>query len=112
MGRLAGFRYREVVRRLKKLGFQFDRQVAGGHEIWFNATTNRYTTIPNHPGDLPEGTQSRQERAGTLQVTHDVAKRLIETDAVRRLGGGARGAVSVTVRRVAPATRRSGRCRR
>jgi len=35
---------------------EFDRQAAGSHEIWFNSTTKRYTTIPNHPGDLPEGT--------------------------------------------------------
>lgn len=56
MGRLAGFRYREIVRRLKALGFAFDRQAAGSHEIWFNATTIRYTTLVNHPGDLPEGT--------------------------------------------------------
>ncbi len=25
-------------------------------EIWFNPALNRYTTIPNHPGDMPEGT--------------------------------------------------------
>ena len=56
MGRLAGFRHRRVVRKLKKLGFVFDRQAAGSHEIWFNQATNRYTTIPNHPGDMPEGT--------------------------------------------------------
>jgi predicted RNA binding protein YcfA (HicA-like mRNA interferase family) len=56
VGRLGGFRYREIVRRLKALGFVFDRQAAGSHEIWFNATTKRYTTIPNHPGDMPEGT--------------------------------------------------------
>lgn len=56
MGRLAGFRYREIVKRLKKLGLQFDRQARGSHEIWFNPTTDRYTTIPNHPGDMPEGT--------------------------------------------------------
>ncbi len=56
MGRLAGFRYREIVRRLKKSGYKFDRQAAGSHEIWFKAATNRYTTIPNHPGDMPEGT--------------------------------------------------------
>ncbi|MDM8562450.1 type II toxin-antitoxin system HicA family toxin [Candidatus Marithioploca araucensis] len=42
--------------RLKKFGFRFDRQAAGRHEIWFNLTTGRYTTIPNHPGDMPEGT--------------------------------------------------------
>lgn len=56
MGRLSGFRYRDVTRKLKELGFLFDRQAAGSHEIWFNADTKRYTTIPNHPGDLPEGT--------------------------------------------------------
>ena len=56
MGRLAGFRYRQIIRKLKKLGFEFDRQAAGSHEVWFNRVANRYTTIPNHPGDMPEGT--------------------------------------------------------
>ena len=56
MGRLSGFNYREVAKRLRDLGFAFDRQAAGSHEIWYNAATNRYTTLPNHPGDLPEGT--------------------------------------------------------
>lgn len=56
MGRLGGHRYRDIVARLKRLGFQFDRQAAGSHEIWFNPSSYRYTTIPNHPGDMPEGT--------------------------------------------------------
>jgi predicted RNA binding protein YcfA (HicA-like mRNA interferase family) len=56
MGALAGFRYREIVKRLKQLGLEFHRQAAGSHEIWFNPALNRYTTIPNHPGDVPEGT--------------------------------------------------------
>ena len=56
MGRLSGFTYREIVKRLKRFGFEFDRQAAGSHEIWFNKNLNRYTTIPNHPGDMPEGT--------------------------------------------------------
>ena len=56
MGRLAGFRYRDIVQRLKAFGFQFDRHAAGSHEIWSNPTTGRYTTVPNHPGDVPEGT--------------------------------------------------------
>jgi predicted RNA binding protein YcfA (HicA-like mRNA interferase family) len=56
MGRLAGFSYRQIVKRLKALGFAFDRQAAGSHEIWYNEHTDRYTTIPNHPGDLFEGT--------------------------------------------------------
>ena len=56
MGRLAGFRYRDIVKRLKQLGFEFHRQAAGSHEIWLNPATTRFTTIPNHPGDMPEGT--------------------------------------------------------
>jgi len=44
------------VRRLKLLGFEFCRQAAGSHEIWRNSATQRFTTIPNHPGDMPEGT--------------------------------------------------------
>ena len=38
------------------MGFAFDRQAAGSHEIWYNKKTNHYKTIPNHSGDLPEGT--------------------------------------------------------
>ncbi len=49
MGRLTGFRYRQIVKRLKKLGFEFDRQAAGSHEIWINVATSCYTPIPNHP---------------------------------------------------------------
>ena len=56
MGRLSGFGYREIIKRLKRLGFEFDRQAAGSHEIWFNSETGRYTTVPNHFGDMPEGT--------------------------------------------------------
>jgi predicted RNA binding protein YcfA (HicA-like mRNA interferase family) len=56
MGRLAGFKYREVISRLKALGFEFDRYAKGSHEIWWNPETRKRTTIPNHPGDIPEGT--------------------------------------------------------
>jgi len=56
MGRLAGFKYRQIIKKLKTLGFEFDRQAAGSHKIWFNPVTDKYTTIPNHPGDMPEGT--------------------------------------------------------
>jgi len=56
MGRLAGFSYRQIVKKMRKLGFAFDRQAAGSHEIWCNDKTGKYTTIPNHSGDMPEGT--------------------------------------------------------
>ena len=56
MGRLAGFRYRDIVARLRRLGFEFHRQAAGSHEIWRSVATGKYTTVPNHSGDMPEGT--------------------------------------------------------
>ena len=48
---------RDVIKRLKKAGFVFDRQAKGSHEIWYNPATKRRITIPNHPGaDIPKGT--------------------------------------------------------
>lgn len=56
MGRLGGFSYQKVTKKLRTFGFVFDRQGAGSHEIWYNQPAGKYTTIPNHPGDIPEGT--------------------------------------------------------
>jgi len=48
---------KEVIKKLRKAGFIFDRQAKGSHEIWRNPTTKRRTTIPNHPGiAIPKGT--------------------------------------------------------
>ena len=68
MGRLAGFSYRDIVRRLRQLGFEFRRQAAGSHEIWHNASTGKFTTIPNHPGDMPEGTLRAILKQGGVSV--------------------------------------------
>jgi predicted RNA binding protein YcfA (HicA-like mRNA interferase family) len=68
MGRLAGFRYRQIARKLRKLGFDFDRHAAGSHEIWYSLNTRRYTTLPNHPGDLPEGTLRAVLRQAGIEV--------------------------------------------
>jgi predicted RNA binding protein YcfA (HicA-like mRNA interferase family) len=40
----------EVIRKLRKAGFVFDRHAKGSHEIWYNPQSGRRTTIPNHPG--------------------------------------------------------------
>jgi len=56
VGNLSGFKYKEIIRRLKQAGFEFDRQAKGSHEIWWNPKTRARTTIPNHSGDMPEGT--------------------------------------------------------
>ncbi len=41
MGRLAGFSYREVVRKLRTFGFVFDRPGPGSHEVWRHAAAGR-----------------------------------------------------------------------
>ena len=56
MGRLAGFSYREVARKLHALGFAFDRPGPGSHEIWRNVATGRKVTLPHHSRDMAEVT--------------------------------------------------------
>ena len=56
MGRLAGFSYREVARRLRHFGYEFDRQGAGSHEVWRNPKTGQKVTLPRHNKDMAEGT--------------------------------------------------------
>ena len=68
MGRLAGFDYRKCVKKLKKLGFEFDRNARGSHEIWWNPQTRSRTTIPNHPSDIPEGTMKAILRQSGVDV--------------------------------------------
>lgn len=70
MGRLSGFRYRDIVRRLRAFGFAFHRQAAGSHEIWRNPSTGRFTTIPNHSGGMPEGTLRAILRQAGIEPDH------------------------------------------
>jgi predicted RNA binding protein YcfA (HicA-like mRNA interferase family) len=56
MGRMAGFKYREVARRLRMFGYVFDRQAAGSHEVWRNEKTGQKVTLPHHSKDMAEGT--------------------------------------------------------
>ncbi len=68
MGRLAGFSAGEIIRKLRRAGFVFDRQAKGSHEIWWNPATRARTTIPNHPGNVPEGTVRAIIRQAGLDV--------------------------------------------
>jgi predicted RNA binding protein YcfA (HicA-like mRNA interferase family) len=56
MGRLAGFKYSEVARKLRAFGLAFDRPGPGSHEVWRNAETGRKVTLPHHSRDMAEGT--------------------------------------------------------
>ncbi|MEN6450877.1 MAG: type II toxin-antitoxin system HicA family toxin [Thermoguttaceae bacterium] len=56
MGRLAGFKYHEVAKRLRTLGWAFDRTGPGSHEVWRHAATGRKVTLPHHAREMAEGT--------------------------------------------------------
>ena len=54
MGRLSGFKYRDVEKSFGRLGFAFDREAGGSHEIWLHAD-ERLVTLVRHVGNYPEG---------------------------------------------------------
>jgi len=56
MGRLAGFKYHEVIKRLRQFGYVFDRPGPGSHEVWINIRTRKRITLPRHSKDMAEGT--------------------------------------------------------
>jgi len=68
MGRLAGFRYKEVARRLRALGWVFDRHGPGSHEVWRHAGSGRKVTVPHHVRDMAEGTLRAILREGGIGV--------------------------------------------
>ncbi len=68
MGRLAGFKYRDVARKLRCLGFVFDRPGPGSHEVWRHAASGRKVTLPRHARDIAEGTLRAILREAAIEV--------------------------------------------
>lgn len=56
--------YRDVIKKLRRLGFVFRRATGGTHEIWWNENT-RKTCIVSHHKEIKVGTiQSIIRQAG------------------------------------------------
>ena len=68
MGRLAGFRYREVTRKFRTFGYAFDRQGPGSHEVWRHTVTGCKVTLPHHARDMAEGTLRAVLREACIDV--------------------------------------------
>jgi predicted RNA binding protein YcfA (HicA-like mRNA interferase family) len=68
MGRLSGFKYREVARRLRVFGYSFDRHGPGSHEVWRHTATGRKITLPHHARDMAEGTLRAILREADISV--------------------------------------------
>ena len=75
MGRLAGFRYREVARRLRRAGYRFDRPGPGSHEVWRQEHTGRKVTLLRHDGDMAEGILRAILREAGIDVRDCLAAR-------------------------------------
>lgn len=41
---------REFKKKIRKIGFEYYRDAAGSHEIWWEPTTGRRVVIAVHPG--------------------------------------------------------------
>ncbi len=49
--------YRDVTRRLDKLGFRFYRHGKGSHELWVRDSDGRVVPVPHHRGkSIRQGT--------------------------------------------------------
>ena len=65
--------YRELTRKLRVLGCEFDRQAKGDHEIWIRTAAGVRTAIPNWG--------SRDLRPGTIgAILRDLSITRIELD--------------------------------
>ena len=70
MGRLAGFKYREVARPLRTFGWAYDRPGPGSHEVWRHPATGRRVTLPHHSKDMAECTLRAILREAGIDVEH------------------------------------------
>ena len=68
MGRLSGFRYRDVVKRLRRHGFEFGREASGSHEIWDQRESGRTVLLAQHSRDIAEGTMRAILRQAGISV--------------------------------------------
>jgi predicted RNA binding protein YcfA (HicA-like mRNA interferase family) len=68
MGRLSGFKYRQVARKLRSFQFTFVRQGAGSHEVWRHSGTGLVIVVPHHSREMPEGTLRSILRQAGIEV--------------------------------------------
>lgn len=59
--------YREVIKKLRKLGFAFRRATGGSHEIWWNEKTRKICVVPHHKEIKPGTLRSIIRQAGVSE---------------------------------------------
>lgn len=68
MSKLPAMTCRDVIHRLRSLGFVFDRYAKGPHQIWYNPHTRRRVMVSEHPGDVPQGTLRKIIRSSGVSL--------------------------------------------
>lgn len=64
MARISPLPYRDVIKKLRKLGFVFRRSTGGSHEVWWNEKTKKTCVVPHHK-EIKSGTlRSILQQAG------------------------------------------------
>jgi predicted RNA binding protein YcfA (HicA-like mRNA interferase family) len=48
-------KYRELIKKLRHLGFVFRRSIGGSHEIWWNEKARKTCVVPHHK-EIKSGT--------------------------------------------------------
>ncbi len=48
MSKITPFKYRDVIKKLRKHGFVFRRATGGSHEIWWNEKRKKTCVVPHH----------------------------------------------------------------
>jgi predicted RNA binding protein YcfA (HicA-like mRNA interferase family) len=57
MAHISPLSYRDVIKKLRRLGFVFRRATGGTHEIWWNEETRKTCVVPHH----------KEVKVGTIQ---------------------------------------------
>ncbi|MEM1209258.1 MAG: type II toxin-antitoxin system HicA family toxin [Planctomycetota bacterium] len=57
-----------MTKKLRKLGFAYDRPGPGSHEVWRRDNDGRKVTLPRHSRDMAEGTLRAVLREAGIEV--------------------------------------------
>ncbi len=68
---MPSFSYRDVIKKLKKLDFEFLREAPGSHEIWGNLKTGKKFPVPKHNKDLKLGTVKNIAKLAGCKNIHE-----------------------------------------
>jgi len=74
MTRFPVYTDKEITKKLRKLGFVFDRQAKGSHEFWVNPETHQRVMVPRHAGK----TLSRKTTKGIIEVTGKTVEEFVK----------------------------------